>query len=708
MEARRRDARAGGAGRRAPSDVLSPAAALTLTLALVGAALPGGSLRATETGNSGPAAGGVLDLSRAGLEARDAVPLPAYWRFHPGDDALLAAPGVDDSGWPLVSTTLRDPKAPFVGRAVFRLRLLVPAGLVGQPLALRLRQAGASELLLDGAPVAAWGDLAEGIPGNPAASAIVVAGEGAHVLAVRFVAPAAASFRRSGVSPGFSGTIGLAARALPAEIRTAAVSTGAAWLFTGVFVAFAILHAALGAFHRRAGEHLWFALLCAANASFAWFLLARATSTDPRFFRLAEPVLNVTGLVFALSLVLFVREAFGSAPGRRAFVVGSLSLVVLACWGIGWPAAANPAVFVVMLAACLEAIRAAAAAVVRGRPGARLVGAGVGLLAAGFAVGLLVRLHILGGGPAVATFVPLASVLVMLLFSSVHLSSRFAAISRELARRLAEVERLSAEKLEGERRARAEELSRRLLAAEMERKTAELEEARRLQTSMLPRELPALSELAVAARMTTATEVGGDYYDFDVAESGEVTVAVGDATGHGLRAGTLVTATKGLFGVLSREPDLRSVLSRSAASIRRMNLRALAMALTLVRVRKGILRVSAAGMPPLLVHRAASGAIEAVAVPGMPLGASARLTYGEAEMQLAVGDTVLLMSDGLPERLDPEDEMLGYERTAALFAAAAPSSPDDIADELLAGAEAFARGRPPEDDVTIVVLRRLS
>lgn len=47
--------------------------------------------------------------------------------------------------------------------------------------------------------------------------------------------------------------------------------------------------------------------------------------------------------------------------------------------------------------------------------------------------------------------------------------------------------------------------------------------------------------------MKPATEVGGDYYDFHLADDGTLTVAVGDATGHGLKAGTFVTAMKSLF-----------------------------------------------------------------------------------------------------------------------------------------------------------------
>ena len=64
---------------------------------------------------------------------------------------------------------------------------------------------------------------------------------------------------------------------------------------------------------------------------------------------------------------------------------------------------------------------------------------------------------------------------------------------------------------------------------------------------MLPRELPVMPQLDIAVHLKTATEVGGDFYDFHLNDEGILTIIVADATGHGMQAGTMVTATKGLF-----------------------------------------------------------------------------------------------------------------------------------------------------------------
>ena len=87
-------------------------------------------------------------------------------------------------------------------------------------------------------------------------------------------------------------------------------------------------------------------------------------------------------------------------------------------------------------------------------------------------------------------------------------------INDELEKEIETVKELSKQKIESERIEKERELEQKLLAADNLRKTKELDEARALQLSMLPKELPRLPNLEIAAKMLTATEVGGDYYDF--------------------------------------------------------------------------------------------------------------------------------------------------------------------------------------------------
>ena len=296
--------------------------------------------------------------------------------------------------------------------------------------------------------------------------------------------------------------------------------------------------------------------------------------------------------------------------------------------------------------------------------------------------------------------------------------------------------------LEGERMRKEQELERRLLEAENHRKSEELEDARRFQLSLLPKSLPEIPGLELAVGMTTATEVGGDYYDVyfpgvhhppaDAStetserppEARPLTLVVGDATGHGTAAGTMVTVVKSLFTARAGTTGPATFLSEAGRMIRFMELGRRAMALTLLTFddvgpspdsassgRRHV-TVSSAGMPPLLRHRT-GGRVEEIALEGLPLGASAKIegTYEERTLELEPGETLLVATDGFAELLDPRGEPLGYERARRLFTEAVAGAEGSeapcrtILDHLTAACRSWRGERPLADDVTFLVVR---
>jgi serine phosphatase RsbU (regulator of sigma subunit) len=250
-----------------------------------------------------------------------------------------------------------------------------------------------------------------------------------------------------------------------------------------------------------------------------------------------------------------------------------------------------------------------------------------------------------------------------------------------------------------------DERRRQELEAENEQRARELEGARQLQLSMLPKIVPQLPHLEIAAYMKPATEVGGDYYDFHLADNGTLTVAVGDATGHGLKAGTVVTAMKSLFRTFAAEPEIVPVFNQSSRVLKEMNLRSLFMGLTMIKLNGRRMKISAAGMPPVLIYRAETGLVEEVMIKAMPLGSVTGYSYRERELTLGCGDVIVLMSDGLPERFNQSGEMFDYSRTKESLAHAAILSPREIIERLVSAGEAWAEGRPQDDDITFVALK---
>ncbi|MFQ5528112.1 MAG: PP2C family protein-serine/threonine phosphatase [Thermoanaerobaculia bacterium] len=240
------------------------------------------------------------------------------------------------------------------------------------------------------------------------------------------------------------------------------------------------------------------------------------------------------------------------------------------------------------------------------------------------------------------------------------------------------------------------------LRVELDRKSEELEEARRFQLSLLPKTLPEHPAYEIAAVMRTATEVGGDYYDFRAGQDGSLTVAIGDATGHGAKAGTMVTVVKSLFSAYPPEGDLIHFQSKAAAAIKQMDLGRMSMALTLARLTGDTLTICAAGMPPVLIHRS-DGGVDEIAIEGMPLG-GLEFGYRERTVQVAPGDVVLLMSDGFPELPNANGDTLGYERASEHFEATG-RDPKGVVQQLVSASEEWAGGSGPADDITFVVLR---
>jgi sigma-B regulation protein RsbU (phosphoserine phosphatase) len=251
----------------------------------------------------------------------------------------------------------------------------------------------------------------------------------------------------------------------------------------------------------------------------------------------------------------------------------------------------------------------------------------------------------------------------------------------------------------------AEARRRQEIEAENQQRAKEMEEARQLQLSMLPQGVPYLPHVEIAACMRPATEVGGDYYDWRLGADGALTIAIGDATGHGLKAGTMVTVTKGLFNHLAEQADLVATLSQTSRALKRMNLRSLFMAMTLVRLTGNHLQCSVAGMPPILIYRAAAQTVEEIPLRGAPLGGLTDYAYRQAETFLSVGDIVLLLSDGLPERFNAAGEMFGYDRSKESLLANAHAAPQAVIDRLLQTGEDWAAGKAADDDMTFVALK---
>ncbi|KUG25708.1 two-component system sensor histidine kinase/response regulator [hydrocarbon metagenome] len=271
-------------------------------------------------------------------------------------------------------------------------------------------------------------------------------------------------------------------------------------------------------------------------------------------------------------------------------------------------------------------------------------------------------------------------------------------VDRVQRRRVVAKERIASQIREAELRAQIAE-------KENERKTYELEEARKLQLSMLPKEIPQLQNLDIAVYMKTATEVGGDYYDFHVHLDGTLTVLLGDATGHGMMSGMMVSIMKSLFMSDRSSKDLKPFFQNSNHSIKDMHLGRLMMALTCIQFNSDRIKIANAGMPSLFIYRNNKKSVEEIAINDLPLGAMKDFEYEIKEEKVESGDTLLLMSDGFAELKNDTEEMIGYRQTRNLFEEVSEQQPEKIIDHLNAYGNKWTNGRENDDDITFVVIK---
>ncbi len=243
---------------------------------------------------------------------------------------------------------------------------------------------------------------------------------------------------------------------------------------------------------------------------------------------------------------------------------------------------------------------------------------------------------------------------------------------------------------------------------ERERVEQELRVARTIQQASLPKEVPTLEGWKISTYYQPAREVGGDFYEFFELDDGRVGFAVGDATGKGVPAAFVMSATCALLGgvaTASGSPPGEVLARVNEAVLTRIPPNMFVTCFYgVLDPRSGTFTYANAGHDlPYLRRR--NGEAEELRARGMPLGLMPGMGYEEKEIALNTGEATLFYSDGLVEAHDPKGEMFGFPRLQALIAkyGEEPSLGDFLLEELYSF---VGEGWEQEDDITLLTLRR--
>ena len=245
---------------------------------------------------------------------------------------------------------------------------------------------------------------------------------------------------------------------------------------------------------------------------------------------------------------------------------------------------------------------------------------------------------------------------------------------------------------------------------ERERIEQELVVARRIQQAALPKEVPTLEGWQIAPFYQPAREVGGDFYEIFELDDGRVGFAVGDATGKGVPAAFVMSATCALLGGVATASGSSpgEILERvNEAVLTRIPPNMFVTCFYCVLDPKSGYLVYANAGHDLPYLRSQDGDCEELRARGMPLGLMPGMSYEEQEVTLQAGEATLFYSDGLVEAHNPHGEMFGFPRLRALVAehGEAGSLEEALLEELYSF---VGEGWEQEDDITLLTLRRSS
>lgn len=254
---------------------------------------------------------------------------------------------------------------------------------------------------------------------------------------------------------------------------------------------------------------------------------------------------------------------------------------------------------------------------------------------------------------------------------------------------------------------------RRLLREAQAKVAGELEAARRIQMGLLPSPgalFRTEARFGVDALLEPARTVGGDFYDCFMIDRHRLFFVVGDVSGKGLPASLFMALAKSLIKSIALRTDSAdpgAIMVRANAEISRDNPESLFVTVFagVLDTRTGSLAYCNAGHEPALALRP-GGSLQVVEhAGGPPLCVIEGYEYPTGHRDLAPGEWLCVVTDGVTEAMDPAQNLYGAERLRDVLAAQDSAAPDQVVGRVVADVRSFTGGAEQSDDVTLLCVR---
>lgn len=236
----------------------------------------------------------------------------------------------------------------------------------------------------------------------------------------------------------------------------------------------------------------------------------------------------------------------------------------------------------------------------------------------------------------------------------------------------------------------------------------ELELARELQADLLPKHPPFHPSFEIAAYNHIANTVGGDLYDLVPLEDGRLAILFGDASGHGMTAGLVMAVAHAAFRTqLDIDPSPTAIMSSlNRILCRTGGPRSFFAAVYLLLEADGNFTAAVAGHPPVLRVSREGKILQRLESTTYPLGIRENSRWDSATGTLEASESLLFYSDGLVESRTEGGRDFGFDYVETIAGWNPTDHPSELMDRLLDEWRSFTRGLPPEDDLSLLVVRK--
>jgi phosphoserine phosphatase RsbU/P len=247
---------------------------------------------------------------------------------------------------------------------------------------------------------------------------------------------------------------------------------------------------------------------------------------------------------------------------------------------------------------------------------------------------------------------------------------------------------------------------------ERQRLQQELEIARSVQMSFLPKCDPSIPQFDICSRCVPAFEVGGDYYDFIEMGGKKLAVAVGDVSGKGTQAAFFMTLTKGFLRALAHVSESPAKILTQVNHLFYENVERgmfISMVYGVFDIEKKTLTIARAGHNPVIMRKSYSTAVQIVNPAGLALGLDAGQKFEKSIEEVTVeyqpGDLFIFYTDGFIEARNKSQDEYGEERLAKTVENLAHGTAAEILEGVFKETKSFAGKTQQHDDMTMVVVK---